>query len=213
MSAIGFEAFLGVAGQAAGVETWWHLPLVLTGFWAVGCAIRLMDDVVDTSSDFDGGVIKPAQQLGSAALPYALASLSIGVLLAPKLTATLFLSAYTVGMISDQRRLLPSGLRGYQESMIALAVGTFSTGIVMAWSLAFIVFLQALDDTVDRHTDAQTGARNWCNCFGTVEVLLLGILALATSLSLSLLLTLLALSVAAIIERITYLKSEKVIDI
>jgi 4-hydroxybenzoate polyprenyltransferase len=205
-------SLLGRAGREAGISSYSNLLATLVGVCAVGLAIRLMDDFLDAALDLRQGLQTPAHRFGSASLPYALAGLSVGSLLAPRLAATLFLGAYAVGMASDPTRALPSGLRGYQESLLAMLIGTLGAGpMLMTWAMTMMIAIQALDDLVDLRIDKHTGGRNWCHLYGTGEVMLCGLLCVAIGASLSLMLTLLTLIVTTVIDRIFHRRSGTVI--
>ncbi|NLN19467.1 MAG: hypothetical protein GX162_09370 [Firmicutes bacterium] len=200
MSGAGFSFFplLGKAGQEAGISSCGSLLAAFAGLWTVGLAIRLMDDYLDAPVDLLQGVQTSAHHLGNASLPYALVGLSVGSLLSPKLTAALFLSAYAIGMTSELTRALPSRLRGYQESLLAIVIGAIGAGpMVMAWALMTMFTIQALDDLIDLRVDSHIDGRNWCHLFGVGEVILSGSLSVAFSAFLSPLLTGLTLLTAA----------------
>lgn len=192
---------LGPAGQAAGVYTWSILVKQVVAILCAGMAIRLMDDVVDRASDKSIGLVTSVDQLADTALVYALAALATGAFLAPALVGALFLAAYAVGMGGDLKRRLPSGLSGYQESVLVIAIGIAGAGVwIMSWAVAVMVALQAIDDLRDLTIDGRTGSRNMCQVLGQGEVILLGLLALLTSLNLSLALTSVALLIAVTVS-------------
>lgn len=196
---------LGRVGHSAGICSYGNLLMAAVGLCAAGLAIRLMDDFLDTPLDLRQGLRTPAHSLGSACLPYALAALSIGCLLAPKLAAALFLGAYAVGMASDLGRMLPLGLQGYQESLLAVLIGSLGAGlVVMTWAVVMMIAIQAFDDLVDVETDQQTGGHNWCRRYGTGEVVLSGLLSLAIGVFLSPMLTILTLLMAIFIDRVLF---------
>lgn len=190
-----WQAGLGLAGKAAGlVPSWSALAAALVGTLAVAMAIRLMDDTLDASMDASQGLVTYAQLLSEAVLPYALAAFAVGALIIPTLAVALFAAAYIVGMASDYTRSLLFGLKGWQEGVIALVLGLLGTGIVcMAWSLAFMLFTQSLDDVFDYRYDTQAGRRNLCHRYGIGETMLLMLSVFIISIMLSPLLTLIGI--------------------
>lgn len=207
-----FLSLLGGVGQDAGISSYGSLLAAFAGLWTVGLAIRLMDDYLDAPIDLLQGVPTPAHRFGSASLPYALAGLSIGSLLSSKLTAAVFLSAYAIGMAGELTRVLPSRLRGYEESLLAIVIGALGAGpLIMTWALMTMFTIQALDDLIDLRIDSYTGGRNWCHRYGVGEVALSGLLSVAVSGALSPLLTGLTLLVAASIDLIFHRRPGTVI--
>ena len=136
-----------------------------------GLAVKLMDDFLDLRYDSQTGIPSPAVRLGEATLPYGLVLLAVGAAFHPSVALSLFLAAYSTGMVQDLRRALPSGLTGWQESLVVLGLGALLLGPVrQIWGLAMMVFVQAVDDTIDYHVDQMSGNPNLLRRFGWVEV-------------------------------------------
>lgn len=151
-------------------------------FLFVGLAIKLMDDFMDLRSDAQYGVPSLAVRLGEATLPYAMVLLALAALLDMRLAITLFLSSYAVGMAMDLKRVLPSGLTGWQEGIIAIGLGAIFAGpFVQIWSLVAMAFIQCIDDMIDSSRDTLSGSSNLVRQWGLGEIRLaaLGLLGIA----------------------------------
>lgn len=153
---------------------------------AVGGTIKLMDDFTDRSLDAAAGKETWAARVGDGTLPYTLVCMAVAVYARPDVAFTLFLAAYALGMGSETKRRLPSGLTGVQEGVAALVLG----GIVGGWqrmlaSTLHIVFVQCVDDLRDGVEDTRTGHRSFVTSFGATPTALLGlgVLIIATTLS------------------------------
>ncbi len=134
------------------------LALLLTGL-----AVKLMDDGLD-NSPADG---TPAR------LPYALVGLTAGALLCLPWTASLFLSAYAVGMGYSLTDRMPTGLTGWQESLLATGFGIALLGPQeMFGSLLVMLCIQLADDACDQARDAWLGRPNLARRYGSVETVL-----------------------------------------
>lgn len=152
---------------------------------AAGWAIKWMDDWVDR--DLDGyGAKTWAGRLGGGLLPYAMAALCVALLLDAPLAGSLFFSAYSLGMLHDWRRPLPSGLRGWQEAALAVGAGALLAGPGrMAAALAVMTFVQCADDLADVNEDRAVGRRSLATAMGVVETGLLGAAALVAAAALA----------------------------
>lgn len=162
----------------------------LAAVFSVGLAIKLMDDFIDRRMDGVAGVTTWAGRLGDGSLPYCMAALTVALLIDAPVAGTLFLAAYAVGMTHDLTRRLPLGLLGWQESAVALVVGTLLGGpLPMLAALAAVVFVQCADDLVDAEGDRRRGHRSLVVMLGPVETALLGLAALIVACSLTPLVT------------------------
>lgn len=149
------------------------IPAVRAGaaILCAGLAVKLMDDFLDLQYDSQAGIPSPAVRLGEATLPYGLILLAVGAAFHPPVALSLFLAAYAIGMVQDLKRSLPSGLTGWQESLLSLGLGALLLGpVIQIWGLAMMVFVQAVDDTIDYHVDQMSGNPNLLRRFGWVEV-------------------------------------------
>lgn len=136
-----------------------------------GLAVKLMDDFLDLQYDSQAGIPSPAVRLGEATLPYGLILLALGAAFHAPIALSLFFAAYATGMIQDLIRPLPSGLSGWQESVLVLGLGALLLGpIVQIWGLAIMIFIQGIDDVMDYDLDQVSGNPNLVRRFGWVEV-------------------------------------------
>lgn len=152
----------------------WHRLLVLIpALLMTGVAVKLMDDFLDEEVDRELGHENLAARLGRATLPYALVLLGLGMALATRVSLAMFLAAYSLGMAGDLSRRLPTGLKGYQESLVTVGLGAMVSGWrTMAAALAVVVWLQAADDLVDRSLDRRARSFNLAEFFGGWEAAL-----------------------------------------
>lgn len=149
------------------------LSLLLTG-----TAIKIMDDNLDIPDQ------SAAWLAGDrSALPYSLLFFAGGAALNAATAISLFFAAYCLGMAFNLMEKMPSGLYGYQESLLVAVSGIafFGWG-EMAGSLFIIACIQLVDDLRDQQEDRWSGQKNLAQRFGRVEAgLLAAILFLATA--------------------------------
>lgn len=152
-----FEALISVARLPASVL-------------AAGVAIKLMDDFLDGAGDRRAGTVTVAARIGAGVLPYCLLALTVALLLEPQVTGALFLGAYAIGMAHDLDRRLPTGLKGWQESLLAAGIAVVGAGWAMATAaIASMLFVQCVDDMADAPGDHVRGQANLVNALGRVE--------------------------------------------
>lgn len=134
------------------------LPLFIAALGA-GIAVKLMDDALDADRDAAIGLRNWAHRLGRGTTAYALLSLAVGVAAQTEWAIALWCAAYAVGMRPDWQARLPLLLRGWQETLLALAVGVSVGGVqFMIAAAALVTAIQVLDDWLDRSEDGQTPA-------------------------------------------------------
>lgn len=126
----------------------WLLPLVAV--LLTGAAVKLADDVLDRHLDACRGRITSYNLLQEGSTTYALAFLAVAAALDPPRATSLFAAAYAVGMVGTAGERLPSGLKGYQESLLLLG----GLGLWWGWqeivsSLAVVGAWQLIDDMLD----------------------------------------------------------------
>ncbi|RKD34512.1 hypothetical protein [Thermohalobacter berrensis] len=132
--------------------------------------IKLMDDYIDSSNNLFTDFISKTKE---GILPYSLLIFAIACLINVKLSASLFLSSYIVGMYGDFNRRLTLKLKGYQESLIILLIGIFLIGLMeMISSLLIIVTFQIIDDLIDYNKDKYFNCLNLAIKYGVIEVLI-----------------------------------------
>lgn len=152
---------------------------------AVACcsaSIKLADDYLDKEYDIAAGKTNWAEVLGRGTMLYAMFLLAISAGLNTKLSLSLFLASYIIGMFSSMREKLPSRLNGFQESLVALIFGlVFFDWNSMLFSLSFVAAVQLFDDYLDAQCDQLSGQRNLANRFGRLECLIVGFICALTA--------------------------------
>ncbi|MDR3563516.1 MAG: hypothetical protein P4N59_19065 [Negativicutes bacterium] len=145
-------------------------------------AVKLTDDYLDKDMDRRAGRSNWATRLGPCSMVYAMIILCLAVTLNPQISASLFIACYIIGMFNDLGTLLPSGMRGWQESLLVLLLGFLFIGWhLLLFSLLFIAAVQLFDDYIDMRTDRLCGQRNMACRFGSVECLTLCLLFLSVA--------------------------------
>lgn len=115
-----------------------------------------------------------AMELGG--LPYALLLLSLAFILDPFTSLGLFLASFALGMVGSMNAKMPTGLYGYQESVITVLLGFFFLEKINMVSSTFIIAaIQLWDDFLDYETD-KINKKNWAFQLGKIECLLLAII-------------------------------------
>lgn len=151
-------------------------------------AIKLLDDYLDRELDEISGEHNWINDLGVGVIAYSLPLLAVSVALQPQIGLTLFLASWTIGMYRDLHVRYPSRLRGWQESVLGVAVGVYFAGWrIMLCSLFIAGAVQLFDDVIDRYTDQTTGMRNlahrwgagFCGIAGTVLLISANLMASA----------------------------------
>ncbi len=105
---------------------------------------------------------------------YSMLALLMASSLDLPLTIALFSACYAVGMLSDMRFILPSGLPGWLETVIALAFASVKSGLLTAfWAVLVIYSVQLIDDLLDYGVDRQMGITNLVSKLGPERSLIL----------------------------------------
>lgn len=152
-----FEALIGAVRLPASVL-------------AAGVAIKLMDDFLDGAGDRRAGTVTVAARIGAGVLPYCLLALTVALLVEPRVAGALFLGAYAIGMAHDLDRRLPTGLRGWQESLLAAGISVIGAGWAVATAgVATMLFVQCVDDLADSEDDRVRSQANLAHALGPVE--------------------------------------------
>lgn len=180
----------------------WSAVLRLVGSVVfAGVAIKLMDDYLDRDMDVLAGRRTVAAGIGAGTIAYALAALTVGMLLDPRTAGPLFLASYALGMGHEPGRRLPSGLAAWQESFLAVLAGCPLAGTRrMVGALLAMVVVQCVDDLMDLAGDRRRGHRSWAVRLGEVETGLLAAAALLTGLALTPVLLVVVVAAAILIE-------------
>lgn len=142
-------------------------------------AVKLLDDWLDRESDLAAHQGNWAAALGPGAIVYAALLLALATALNTAVSLALFFACYSIGMLNDLGCLMPSRLRGWQESLVVLAFGAVLCGWrLMLFALLFIGAVQLLDDCLDLAADRAAGLRNLACRLGQAECLLAGLACL-----------------------------------
>ena len=165
----------------------------LVAVFAVGLAIKLMDDHLDAVEDTDAeGNL--ATRLGRGVSAYALLSYAVAAWLNPTWALTFFLASYACGMLGSSTWWLPSGLPAWTETALVLLLGFAWAGWrEMGSATAFVLGIQLLDDVIDLSRDGYAMRVNLAHRWGKVEATLAGVTLVLVALLLAGAKTLLAL--------------------
>ncbi len=145
-------------------------------------AVKLVDDFLDQDLDTSASSHNFANSLGKGTIIYAMLALTLAISINALVTIPLFLASYSIGMFSDLQQPFPSGLKGWQESLLVIFCGILFWGWEqMFFSLLFISSVQLFDDYVDLEKDQVVGCRNIARQIGKVECLLLSIIGMLTA--------------------------------
>jgi len=129
-----------------------------------GVGVKLLDDALDEPEGGPPG--RPA---------YAMLALALACLMQAGLAAGLFLASYAWGMVQHLADRHPTGLPGWAESLIALALGTAFLGWrLMAAAFLLVGCLQCLDALVDLPADRRRSGPSLALRFGAGETALAG---------------------------------------
>lgn len=152
----------------------------------MGGVIKLMDDFLDLRYDVYVGARSLAIHLGEGSLPYALIGFTLATMIDAPMAAAIMAGAYVAGMAGDFDRQLPSGLMGYQESLLVLILALiFLPWTVVVWAVCALMTTQIADDLYDIETDRFSGNPNLVRRVGFVEAHMLGLLFLCAAASLN----------------------------
>ncbi|MDD4568835.1 MAG: hypothetical protein PHE70_01700 [Tepidanaerobacteraceae bacterium] len=135
-----------------------------------------MDDYSDQNIDILIGKPNLSIVMELGGLPYALLLFLLSFLLDASTSIGLFLASFALGMAGSLNVKMPSGLYGYQESIITVLFGFLVLGRVnMTSSMLIIATIQLWDDLIDYKKDG-INKKNWAFIIGKVEALLLAII-------------------------------------
>lgn len=154
------------------------LPLLrkALSIFTIGLVIKIMDDYTDQDIDILANEPNIFVILGLGGLPYVLLLLSLAFILDPPSSLSLFMASYAIGMAGSLSVKMPSGLYGFQESILVILLSFFfleSTNIIS--SILIITSIQLWDDYLDYEKD-KFNKKNWAFVLGKVECFLLGII-------------------------------------
>lgn len=145
-------------------------------------AVKLLDDYLDREIDEACGEPNSVNRLGEGAVAYCLPALASSVAFQPEIGACLFFASWAVGMYHDLNASFPSGLRGWQESLLVCLTGWYLfTWQSMLWTILLAGGVQLFDDIVDQRQDKISGMRNLACYLGTLQCsVLCGVLVLSS---------------------------------
>ncbi len=153
----------------------WEMVRVGCVIVLMGGVIKLMDDFLDLRYDVFVGSQSLAMRLGEGTLPYSLMGFAVAVVLDSTLAAAIMMGAYAIGMAGDHDRQLPSGLTGYQESILVLGLAlAFIPWQRVLWAIFAMLAVQLADDLYDFEADRCSGNPNLVRRLGRVEAHMLG---------------------------------------
>jgi 4-hydroxybenzoate polyprenyltransferase len=153
-------------------------------FSALFCAIavKLADDYLDKNTDALTNSFNWCQEYGDGTIIYAMLFLAVSAAFAPAIGISLFIGSYMIGMFHDLKISFPSGLTGFQESILLFIANLLFFGWnYTLFALLFVFSLQLLDDLIDIQVDKTVNRRNYAQCFGKVECVLLFMISLLTA--------------------------------
>lgn len=140
-------------------------------------AIKLLDDTLDQEVDSVIGRRNFATTIGIGTVVYAVLALALAACFNYKMSIALFFASYSVGMFNDFGRTFPSRLRGWQEAVVVITMGSVFLGLsIMVFSLFFISGIQCIDDCIDSKRDRLCGQRNLACRLGSMECLAFGLI-------------------------------------
>lgn len=155
----------------------------LTAVLLTGCVIKLMDDYLDQEFDILGGKHSLAQRLGVGTIAYALLIFAVAGSLNWQFSAALLFAAYMTGMLHDFKTKYRLGLSGLQEIGIVFFLSCLLVGMNNTFTAIWILlFVQIVDDWLDRENDVLTGQPNFMRLLGVMEAWICGMLCLMAAL-------------------------------
>lgn len=186
------------------------LALKGLAIFLVGICIKVMDDYMDIELDALLGNKTLAAKLGPGTLPYVLLLFAMAVSINQNLTLALFMASYAVGMFQDLFRPLPSGLKGWQESVVVFILGIVILGWeTIMWSFTIMAAIQLLDDLIDYRLDLKTGVVKAVQRVGFAETALLVLIFTLLSLYLAVDQTLMVLGLTPVVKWLVALAGQE----
>lgn len=119
--------------------------------FCTGLSIKIMDDFLDQEKDRVQGKRTWVQHRGGGACVYALISLLIGAVLNLPFTGSLFLAAYSLGMLRSMPNPRWDTTIDILETFLALGLGFYLWGWqCMAGAFFMILAIDLFDDLLDK---------------------------------------------------------------
>jgi len=168
----------------------------LTGF-----VIKMLDDYTDEEFDKLVGSPNITVVLGTGIISYAILFFSLACVLNVEISVSLFLASFSLGMTGNLFVKMPSGLKGYQESLLTTVLGIILFKRQMVAALLLMSSVHLLDDYFDYDNEAFS-KKNWAFVLGKVECFLVAAIFFLMSLLID---HLMALSVVISAPSIVYI--------
>jgi len=141
----------------------------------------MLDDYNDEEYDKLIGSPNIAVVLGSGIMSYSIFLFSMACILNLNTSVCLFLSSFSLGMTDNLFIKMPSGLRGYQESLITIIIGLVLFKKQMLAALLLMSSIQLFDDYFDYNNESFS-TKNWAFILGKVECFLIATILFLMSL-------------------------------
>ncbi|HHU92585.1 MAG TPA: hypothetical protein GXZ20_05560 [Halanaerobiaceae bacterium] len=153
------------------------------GIFLMGLVIKMMDDYIDKEIDLLKGQWNLSLIFKNAILPYALLLLIFSLYFNFSEAVTIFAASYFLGMASELKETLPSGLMAWQEGIILLILITYITSVQESLAAILIVItIQLIDDFLDLKKDKYIDNRNLVNKLGKFNASLITLALMLISL-------------------------------
>ncbi|MFW5991758.1 MAG: hypothetical protein ACOCQN_01030 [Halanaerobiaceae bacterium] len=150
-----------------------------TGILLTGIVIKLMDDFLDYNIDEWNSTV----YLERAVLPYSLVLFFIALFFNFEESVGLFAASYCLGMNTNKKTRLPSGLLAWQEGLLIIIISICITDLYnVIYSLILILTIQLIDDLIDYQTDRYKNQGNYVLKFGRINIILVIIILVLISL-------------------------------
>ena len=133
----------------------WPSPSTWVATLATAFVVKAMDDAIDRPRDDALGLFNWANQLGPSLTVYTIVIEAVAMVSNRNVAISFLAGSYVVGMLSNMRDRMPSGLRGWQEAV--LVGGLTLWWLQSRWHLvlgaaAIMFVIQLMDDALDRTT-------------------------------------------------------------
>ncbi|MEW6723603.1 MAG: hypothetical protein AB1331_01600 [Bacillota bacterium] len=155
---------------------------MLTAACLTALALKILDEWFEAMEAGEARYPRWMARTGPGLLVYAFLSLAAAAIFDARLAAGYTFAAYAVGMHGRLRERQLSGVPGWVESLVSLAILVVACSLRLAIGfLAATIAAQLVDDVLDRTEDQGELVPSLANRFGTTECLLaaLGLALLA----------------------------------
>lgn len=154
------------------------------GIFLMALVIKMMDDYIDKEIDELKGQWNLSLVLNKAILPYSLVLIIFSLYCNFTEAFSIFAASYFLGMSSELKESLPSGLKAWMEGVLLLLVATYMSSVheILA-ALLIVSSIQLIDDFLDLKKDAYVDSRNIVNKLGKFNSALITIVLILLSLN------------------------------